>query len=146
MQLTGGGNHVHHHGLLAGVSAGAAAVVAGLALVLIAWHEVGRSVGEAVTVLVWAAVAAVLAAVAYAVAFLFPRLRHHVRYPETLTRQAVRAGVIPGQVVAADAPAVPAVKPAAALPPGVHHTWRLPQDPDAAIAIIRAVSGGRDQQ
>ena len=138
MQLTGGGNHVHHHGLLSGLGAGAVGVLAGFGLMLMAWRTIGRAVGIAGNVIVWALTALVVAAAAYGVMFLLLRLRHHVAHPETLMRQAVRAEVIPGQVVAPAVAGIPAGKPVAALPPG----WRvLPEDPDAAIAMIRAITG-----
>jgi hypothetical protein len=133
MQVSGGGTHIHHHGLLAGLGAGAVAVLAGLTLMLAAWRAVGHAVGQAATVIVWAVAAVVLAAAAYAMVFLFLRARHHVTHPETLVRQSVRAEVIPAQVEPATVPAVLPGKPVAALPPG----WRvLPEDPDEAIAAI----------
>lgn len=143
MQVSAGGTHVHHHGILAGLGAGAAGVIAVLALVFAAWHTVSRTVGDAVTVIAWALVAVVLAAAASVIAFLFLKLRHHAAHPETLVRQSVRADVIPGQVLPADIPALPATAPAA-LPPGSQHSWRLPADPDAAIAIIRAITADRE--
>jgi len=140
MQLSAGGTHVHHHGLLSGLGAGAVGVLAGFGLMLMAWRTVGRAVGIAGNVIVWALTAFVVAAAAYGVLFLVLRLRHHVAHPETLTRQSVRAEVIPAAVPAiTEVQAVPVVKPAAALPPGTHHTWRLPNDPEAAIAVIRAI-------
>ena len=138
MQVSAGGSHTHHHGLLAGVGAATAAVLSVLVLVLLAWRTVSRAVGPAATVIIWALAAAVVARVAYEVACLILRLRHHVTHPETLMRHAVRAEVIPGQVVAPAIVGIPAGKPVAALPPG----WRvLPEDPDAAIAMIRAITG-----
>ena len=138
MQLTGGGNHVHHHGLLSGLGAGAVGVLAGFGLMLMAWRTIGRAVGIAGNVIVWALTALVVAAAAYGVMFLLLRLRHHVAHPETLMRQAVRAEVIPGQVEAPAIAGIPAGKPLAALPPG----WKvLPEDPDAAIAMIRTIAG-----
>jgi hypothetical protein len=113
MQLNAGGNHVHHHGLLAGLGAGAVAVLAAFGLVLAAWRQVSHSVGEAMTVLTWAVVVVVLAATVYVVGFLFLRLRHHVRYPETLTRQVVRAEIVPAAAPAAAV--LPAAAPAAAI-------------------------------
>src|SRR5580704_17717737 len=89
------GSQTHHHGLLAGLGAGTAAVLGCFLLVAGVWHRVSAQVGTAVTVLVWALVSAVLAAVAFAIAYLGLRLRHHAAQPETLTRHAVRAEVIP---------------------------------------------------
>ena len=90
--------------------------------------------------MVWALVAAVLAAAVYVLWFLFLRARHHLAHPETLTRQAVRAEVIPPALPAAEA--VPAPEPLAALPPAVTHNWHL-NDPDTASAVVRAIAEGR---
>jgi hypothetical protein len=135
MQVSAGGSHIHHHGLLSGLGAGAVAVLAVFGLLLMAWHAIGHAVGVAGNVIVWAVAAVILATAAYAMLFLFLRARHHVAHPETLIRQPVRTEAIPVQVVAGDIPAGP---PAAALPPG----WKvLPADPDDAIAMIRAIAG-----
>lgn len=133
MQVSAGGSHTHHHSLLAGISAGTAGVLAGFGLMLMAWHTIGRAVGIAGNVIVWALTALVVAAAAYGVLFLVLRLRHHVAHPETLIRQAVRAEVIPARVVTADVPA---------LPPGMR---MLPRDPDEAIAMIRAITAGKER-
>ena len=133
MQINGGGNHVHHHGLLSGLGAGAVGVLAAFGLMLMAWRTIGRAVGMAGNVIVWALTALVVAAAAYGVLFLVLRLRHHVAHPETLIRQAVRAEVIPARVVTADVPA---------LPPGMR---MLPRDPDEAIAMIRAITAGKER-
>ena len=133
MQIAGGGNHVHHHGLLSGLGAGAVGVLAAFGLMLMAWRTIGRAVGLAGNVIVWALTALVVAAAAYGVLFLVLRLRHHVAHPETLIRQAVRAEVIPARVVTADVPA---------LPPGMR---MLPRDPDEAIAMIRAITAGKER-
>jgi len=141
--MRSGDSHVHHHGLLAGVGAGTAAVLLGGLFVAGVWHRVSGTVAQAVTVLVWALVAAVLAASAFVIAFLWLRLRHHARNPETLTRYPVRAEVIKARALPAqDAPSVPAPAPAAMLPPPVTHNWNLPQDPAAAAAVIRAIAEG----
>ena len=133
MQVSAGGSHTHHHGLLAGVGAATAAVLSVLVLVLLAWRTVSRAVGPAATVIIWALAAAVVARVAYEVACLILRLRHHVAHPETLMRQSVRGAVIPAQIVTSEVPA---------LPPG-HRL--LPRDPDEAIAMIRAITAGRER-
>ena len=134
-----GDRHVHHHGMLAGLGAGTAAVLGCFLLVLGVWHRVSSQVGTAVTVLVYALVAVVLAAALYVVGFLGLRLRHHVTHPETLTRQAVRAEVIPPSLPAPETPAIPGPAPLAALPPPVTHNWHL-NDPDTAAAVIRAIA------
>ena len=136
-----GDRHVHHHGLLAGLGAGTAAVLIVGGLVFGVWHRVSGTVAAAVTVIVWALMAAVLAAVAYVLWFLFLRARHHLAHPETLTRHAVRAEVVPQALPPAEAPALPA--PLAALPSPVTNHWHLPQDADAAAAVIRSIAEGR---
>ena len=136
-----GDRHVHHHGMLAGLGAGTAAVLVCAVFVLSVWHRVSGTVAQAMTVIVWALVAVVLVAAAFAVAYLGLRLRHHAIHPETLTRHAVRAEVIPQALPPAEAPALPA--PLAALPSPVTNHWHLPQDADAAAAVIRSIAEGR---
>lgn len=135
------GNQTHHHGMLAGLGAGTAAVLVCAVFVLSVWHRVAGTVAEALDVIVWALVAAVLAAAAYVLGFLGLRLRHHVTHPETLTRQRVRAEVLPPPLPVPESPAIPAPAPLAALPP-VTHNWHL-NDPEAAAAAIRAMTEGR---
>ena len=83
----------HHHGPLAGVSAGAMAVLVGGGVILLACrHQLGEVAN-------WAAVALIVllvAAVAYALAYGFLRLRLHARSPETLIRQATGHRRSPG--------------------------------------------------
>jgi hypothetical protein len=134
------GNHTHHHGLLAGLGAGTAAVLGCFLLVLGVWHRVSSQVGTAVTVLVWTLVSAVLAAVVFLITYLGLRLRHHVTHPETLIRQRARAEVIPAPAAAE----IPAPAPLAALPAPVVHNWNL-HDPDTAAAVVRAVAEGRQE-
>lgn len=129
----------HHHGPLAGLGVATAAVLGCFLLVLGVWHRVSPAVGTAVTVLVYALLAVVLAAAVYVVGFLGLRLRHHATHPETLTRHAVRAEVIPPA-----AAEIPAPAPLAALPP-VTHNWHL-NDPDTAAAVIRAVADSNDER
>jgi hypothetical protein len=137
------GNVTHHRGLFAGLSAATAAVLVGAMFMLGVWHRVSGEVAQAVSVIVWALVAVLLAAAAYAVWFLILRARHHVTHPETLTRQRVRAEVIPSP--SPEIPAIPAPAPLAALPPAVTHNWHL-NDPDTAAAVIRAVADTTDER
>lgn len=133
------GSHAHHYGLLAGLGAGAVAVlVAGVFLASV-WGRVSGQVATAVDVIVWAVAAAFLAAALFVPVYLFLRLRHHLAHPETLTRHAVRAEV----VQPAESPAIPAA-PLAALPP-VTHNWHL-NDPDTAAAVIRAVADSNNER
>lgn len=107
----------HHHGPLAGVSAGAAAVVTGALLLLIAAR---RQLGEVATVIMWALMAAVVGAVIAAAVYVFLWLRHRVRYPETLARQAIRAEVM--DEAPPPAAAVATARPAAIEPPRLYLT------------------------
>jgi hypothetical protein len=98
----------HHHGPLAGVSAGAAAVLAAFGLILITAR---RQLGEVATVVSWALMAAVVGAVIAAAVYVFLWLRHRVLHPEILAgRQVFRAEVLddtaPPQAI--QAPAAPA--------------------------------------
>jgi hypothetical protein len=100
----------HHHGPLAGLGAGAAAVLLAAVVLLLAWHRVAAQVAAGITVLVYTVIAVVcglaLSALAYAVLWL----RHRVRHPETLAPRSVRAE-------AAEAPQVTAARPPAAIEP-----------------------------
>ena len=109
----------HHHGPLAGVSAGAAAVLFATVVLLLAWHRVAAQVSTGITVLVYVAVTAVCALLLAVLVYAFLWLRHRVRHPETLAgRQAVRAEVVDD----AAPQAVTAAQPAAIEPPRVYFT------------------------
>jgi hypothetical protein len=84
----------HHHGILAGLGAGTAAVILAGVLVLAVWHQVAGQASVAVEVIVWALTAAVVGLVAAGFAFVFLWIRHRALHPETLTRTAARAEVI----------------------------------------------------
>jgi hypothetical protein len=133
----------HHHGPLAGLGAGAAAVLTGGGLILIAAR---RQLGEVATVLAWALMAAVILAVAAAAFYVFLRLRYHALHPETLVRQAVRAEVVtprqeaPGlawtaREIQADGPAP--IGPSAGVHIHIHAA-----DPAEAAGIIRQALPG----
>ena len=146
--LTPGDTHIHHHSLLAGVGAATAAVLGCFALVLGVWHRVSGEVAVAVTVLVFALVAVILAVALYVVVRLGLLVRHHVAHPETLTRHAIRAEVIPGKALpAAESPAVPAPAPVAAIAPplarivGMGRTWRPLDDPDTYRTAFPGTAG-----
>jgi hypothetical protein len=86
-----GSDSTHHHGPLAGVSAGAAAVLVGGGMILIAAR---RQLGEVATVIAWALMAAVVGALAAAAVYVYLWLRHRFRHPELLAgRQLLRAEV-----------------------------------------------------
>lgn len=127
----------HHHGILAGVSAAAMAVIAAFGLVLLAWHRIAGAVGAAVTVIVWAVAAAVIGAVIAGAVLVFLHLRHRVQHPETLARQPVRAEVLdplPQQI--------PAPEPVAELPAGNHTHYHF----ENAEAVQAALQAMQEQQ
>lgn len=97
----------HHHGPLAGLGAGAAAVLFASVVLALAWHRVAGQVSAGITVLVYAVITAVCGLLLAALFYVFLWLRHRVRYPETLAgRQAAR-----------DADEAPALQAAAAAEP-----------------------------
>ena len=120
MQVNTGRDQVHHHGVLAGLGGGAAAVLAGLlaggVLVLVVWRHVAGQVSVAVAVIVWALTAAVVGAVLAALVYAFLFIRHRALHPETLARATVRAEVIDPPVAAARE--IPPASPVAELPAG----------------------------
>ena len=99
----------HHHGPLAGLGAGAAAVLFAFGVLALAWHRVAAQVSAGITVLVYVLIAVVcglaLAALGYAVLWL----RHRVRHPETLAPRVVRAEAaetVPQAIAAAEPRAI----------------------------------------
>jgi len=140
MQVSTGGSHVHHHGLLSGLGAGAVGVLAGFGLMLMAWRTIGRAVGTAGTVIVWALTALVVAAAAYGVLFLVLRSLHHIAHPETLTRQSVRAEIIPAEGTPAIT-GVPVPAPAIEAPRReIHYHFNTAE----AVLAARRVMGTTD--
>lgn len=128
------GQQTHHHGLLAGVSAGAMAVLLAFGLALLAWHRIAGAVGDAVIVIVWTAAAVVIAGALVSGVYAVLWLRHRLRHPEVLSRQPVRAEVI------SDVPAaVPAPQPAAELPAAGTHTHYHFDSAEAVEAALQAV-------
>jgi hypothetical protein len=98
----------HHHGPLAGLGAGAAAVLFAVVVLLLAWHRVAAQVSTGITVLVYVMIGVVCGLAVAALAYVVLWLRHRVRHPETLApRQAYRAEVVEPvpQVITAAAPA-----------------------------------------
>ena len=133
--------HVHHHGAVAGLGAGTAAVLVCAVLTLSVWHRVSGEVASALGVIVWGLVAVFLAAAVFAVAYLFLRLRHHLAHPETLTRHSVRAEVI--QAPAAETPAIPPAERAALPPAGPHYHFETPEAAEAALRAMTDTEGNR---
>jgi len=123
MQVNTGRDQTHHHGLLAGLGAGAAAVLAAMALcavlVLAVWHHIAGQLSVAVQVIVWTLTAAVVAAVAAGMVYAVLFLRHRALHPETLARATVRAEVLDPPT----AQEIPPAAPVAELPAGP--LWRI---------------------
>lgn len=129
-----GGRHTHHHGILAGASAGAIAVLMAFGLVLLAWHRVSGAVGEAVIVIVWAVAAVVVAVACLSGVYAVLWLLHRIRHPEVLSRQPVRAEIV------SEAPAeIPAPQPVAELPAAGTHTHYHFDSPGAVEAALQAM-------
>lgn len=129
----------YHHSPLAGVSAGATAVLASAVLVLVAAR---RQLGEVATVVVWAVVATVVGAVIAAAVYVVLWLRHRVLHPETLARrQLVRAEVVNGAAgPQAVGSAVP--RPAIEAPRNeVHLHFHTAELAEAAAIIRQAIPG-----
>ena len=99
----------HHHGPLAGLGAGAAAVLFAFGVLALAWHRVAGQVSMAVAVLAYAVMAAVAAAVCAAAWYVVLWVRHRARNPELLSRQQVTASVAVAEVVETARP--PAIEP-----------------------------------
>jgi MFS superfamily sulfate permease-like transporter len=129
VQVNAGRDQTHHHGVLSGLGAGAAAVLAGVlfaaVLVLAVWHHVAGQLSAAVQVIVWTLTAAVVTAVAAGMVYAFLFLRHRALHPETLARPVVRAEVIEQD----KPPEIPPATPVAELPAGP--LWRV--NPRATI-------------
>lgn len=129
---------VHHHGPLAGAGAGAVAVLAGTAVILIAAR---RQLGEVATVIAWALMAAVVGTMIAAAVYVFLWLRYRIRNPELLAgRHMVTAEVITplpgnGSMDQAATP-VPYAGPAAIEPPR-EIRLNLNLTPDQLAAIMR---------
>ena len=122
---------IHHHGPLAGIGAGAVAVLVAGVLVLVAAR---RQLGEVATVAAWVLMAAMVGAVVIAAVYAFLWLRHRVRHPEILAAsRTVRAEVVddPPQAVG------PAPRPAAIEPPRVYLVT-----PDELAVLIRDTGAG----
>ena len=123
----------HHHGPLAGVSAGAAAVLFAFGVLALAWHRVAGQVSLGITILVYVVIAAVCGLVLAALFYVVLWLRHRVLHPKTLTgRQVVRAEVL-ADPNSPQATEIPTVQPAAIEPPRVY----LNLSADQLAAILR---------
>ena len=129
---------VHHRGPLAGLGAGAVAVLAVGGMILVAAR---RQFSEFATVVAWALMAAVIGLVIAAAVYVFLWLRHRFRYPETLAGwRPVRAEVL-GEAPAPLA-AIPAAHVAAIEPPRAIHLHFSGTDSEeyAARVVRRALT------
>ena len=120
----------HHHGPLAGLTAGAAAVLFAFGVLALAWHRVAGQVSMAIAALAYAVMAAVAVITGAAAFYVFLWVRHRARNPELLAgRRTVQAEVLP------DAPPaeLEAARPAAIEPPRVY----LDVTDDQLAAIMR---------
>ncbi len=126
--------HVHHHGLLAGIGAGAMAVLLAVPLLLwMVWHRIAGAVGTAAIVIIGVLAFAVCAAAVAALVYTILWLRHKSRQ----FTAAVPVRDVP--VVQALNPAIPAA--AIELPREAHTHVHLPPGmaPEAVAAALRAV-------
>lgn len=114
------GNKVQYRSLLAGVSAGTAAVLFAFGVLALAWHRVAGQVSMAVAFLAYAVMAAVAVAVGAGAFYVLLWVRHRVRNPHLLGRQPARAEALPAPP--AELPAVEAVPLAALEPPRIYLT------------------------
>jgi hypothetical protein len=139
----------HHHGPLAGLGAGAAAVLFAFGVLALCWHRVAGQVSMAVTALTYAVMAAAAVIVCAATWYVVLWVRHRVRNPDLLAgRQAARAGaaraeahtITAGYATPAPAPApLPYAAPLAIEPPReIHNHFHFP-DAEAAAAAVRAL-------
>ena len=107
-------NDTHHHGPLAGVGAGAAAVLFAFGVLALAWHRVAGRVSLGVTVLVYVLITAMCALLIAAMFYAVIWLRHRVRNPHLLAgRRTVQAEIVAAQPAGSDA--LPYMRPAAAI-------------------------------
>ena len=138
------GDSTHHHGPLAGISAGVAAVLFAFGVLALAWHRVAGQVSTGITVLVYAVMAAVCVAVGAAAWYAVLWVRCRARNPELLAgrRQAVTAQVVGEELPRTGGQPLPYAEPAAIEPPReVHNHFHFP-DAGTAAAAVRAMRDG----
>jgi hypothetical protein len=140
-QAPDGQQHTHHHGLLAGVGAGAMAVLVLVPLLLWMVHQrIAGPVGTAMIAIVVAVTVLVVAACGYVVLYLMVRAVHHVRHPETVMgRITLRAR--PGAVNQPPARPVLQSQPVAELPAPAPQTHNYFYGADAAAQALNARPG-----
>jgi hypothetical protein len=115
----------HHHGPLAGLGAGAAAVLFAFGVMALAWHRVAGPVSLAITVLAVTVMLAAVLILAAAAVYVFLWVRHRARNPELLARRPSASAVTGPQAVE------PAVQPAAIGPPS--RAYYVTRDELAAV-------------
>lgn len=126
------GSQVHHHGVLAGVGAGTAAVLFAFGVLVLAWHRVAGQVSMAVAVLAYAVMAAVAVIVVAGAVYVILWVRHRARNPELLAGwRTVQAQAVPPEAVA-----IPAGETPALLPP-VHYHFDSAEAVEAALTAMR---------
>jgi hypothetical protein len=121
----------HHHGALAGVSAGTAGVLFAFGVLVLAWHRVAGQVSMAVAVLAYAVMFAVAVIVGAATWYVVLWVRHRARNPELLARRQQAPAPVPQPAE------IEPARPAAIEPPRVY----LNVTDDQLDAIIRAIPG-----
>jgi len=136
-----GGKSTHHRGPLAGLGAGAAAVLFAFGVLALAWHRVAGQVSLAVAFVAYAVMACMVVAVAAGTWFVLLWVLHRSRNPHLLAgRQVVQAEIVPDP---ASAP-LPYAEPAAAIEPPrpeVHYHFDSPEAVQAALAAMRDREG-----
>ena len=132
------GSTHHRYGLspLAGVSAGAMAVVFAFGVLLLAWHQVSGHVSLAITMLAYAVIVALAVVTGAGTWLVVLWVAHRHRNPDLLVRRVVRAEVLDAEAVPE---AVAAVPVPALEPPRVY----LNVTEDQLAAILR--SHGEEQ-
>ena len=145
--MSEGNGPVHHHGPLAGISAGVAAVLFAFGVLALAWHRVAGQVSLAVTVLAYAVIFAVAGLACAVLFYAVLWLRHRALHPELLAgrRQAVTAQVVGEELSRTGA------QPLAPLPYAGHAAIEPPRvvenhfhfpDAGTAAAAVRAMRDG----
>lgn len=125
----------HHHGPLAGLGAGAAAVLFASFVLALAWHRVAGQVSMAIAVLAYTVIAAAAAISVAAALYVFLWVRHRARNPELLApRRATPAGIPDAEPVPQ---AIEAAVPAAIEPSRVY----LNVTPDQLAMLMRNHAG-----
>ena len=117
-----------YRGPLAGLGAGAAAVLFAAVVLLLAWHRVAGQVSTGITVLVYVVTGAIGFAALAAAAHVVLRLYHQAAmWQHERARSAAASPAVP------QAAEIPVVHPAAIEPPRVY----LNVTPDQLAALLR---------